>query len=215
LILQRRGVGLGDLLTLENLQLDLGIIGPDSLGGQMQTWYHHQAPRGWSHQLEDEPGVALRYGRSWLIALPSLDQHYFDIIPHAGLSAGNVDTSFRVGAMLRAGWNIPDDFGVQAIDSLTTSEGGWSASQSNRDWGFYVFSGVEGRAQLYTAFLDGNIFHDSHHVDKEPFVGEWRSGLVLVLKRLELAYTHVLRTEDFRKQTVGQTYGSMTIRYKF
>jgi lipid A 3-O-deacylase len=215
LILQRRGAGAGGYLTLENFQLDAGIIGPESFADQVQTWYHHQAPAGWDNQLEDEPGLALKYGRAWLIPLPSAQERSFDVLPHAGLSVGNVDTSFRAGTTLRVGWNLPEDFGVQPIDSLFTTEGGRSSTRAGRRWGFYAFSGVEGRAVLYTVFLDGNTFRDSHHVDKEPWVGEWRSGLVLVLDRVELAYAHCFRTREFEGQPEGQVFGSFCVKIKF
>jgi lipid A 3-O-deacylase len=215
LILQRRGVGLGGYVTLENYQLDLGIVGPDSEAEQAQIWIHHHVPRGWKYQIHDEPGMALKYGRAWLIPLPSQEDHYVDLIPGGGLSVGNVDTSFRAGVTLRAGWNLPEDFGIQQIDSLITTEGGWSPSRQGRRWGGYIFSGVEGRAELYSVFLDGNAFRDSASIGKQPFVGEWRSGAALVLNRLEIAYTHVFRTREFEHQPEGQTFGSLTVKYKF
>ena len=215
LILQRRGMGAGDYLTLENFQMDLGVIGPHSFANNVQTWYHHDAPRGWKNQLDDELGVALKYGRAWLIPVPSSAQRYLDIIPHGGLSAGNVDTSFRAGTTLRFGWNLPDDFGAQPIDSLFTTEGGSSPSRVARRWGFYAFSGVEGRAVLYNAFLDGNAFRDSPHVDKEPFVGEWQGGLALALDRVEIVYTHFFLTREFKEQPEGQVYGSLCVKVNF
>jgi len=214
-ILQRRGIGLGNYLTLENFQLDIGIVGVQSEAEQLQTWWHTHTPAGWKNQLRDEPGFDLKYGRAWLITIPSDQERNFDIIPHAGLSAGNVDTSFRAGTTLRAGWNLPQDFGVQPIDSLFTTEGGRSPSREGRRWGFYFFSGVEGRAVLYNEFLDGDAFRASPHVDKEPFVGEWRSGLVFVFDRVEIAYTHILLTREFELQPQGQIYGSLSLRYNF
>src|SRR5205823_10726214 len=66
LIVQRRGLGTGEFLTLENFQVDLGVIGPDALADNVQSWYHHHLPPGWKNQLHDEPGIALKYGRAWL-----------------------------------------------------------------------------------------------------------------------------------------------------
>jgi lipid A 3-O-deacylase len=212
LILQRRGVGAGDYLTLENFQMDLGVIGPESFADHVQTWFHHDSNPGWKNQLKDEPGLALKYGRAWLIPVPPREQRYLDIMPHGGLSAGNVDTSFRAGTTLRFGWNLPDDFGAQPIDSLFTTEGGWSPSRVGRRWGFYAFSGVEGRAVLYDVFLDGNAFRDSHHVDKESFVADWHGGLALVLDRVELVYTHLFLTREFKAQPEGQVYGSLCVK---
>jgi hypothetical protein len=215
LILQRRGLGLGGYLTLENFQLDLGIVGPDSGAAQVQTWFHHIAPRGWDNQLPDEPGFAFKYGRAWLIPIPSTERRFLDIIPAAGFSAGNIDSSFRADTTLRAGWNLPEDFGAQPISSVITTEGGRSPSRRGQRWGFYVFSGVEGRAVLYTDFLDGTAFRESHSIEKNAFVGEWHSGAVLVFDRVEIAYTHIFSTHEFEKQPEGHVFGSLTIKCKF
>ena len=213
--LQRRGLGWGGFLTLEGLELQLGVIGPNSYADNMQTWWHHQAPRGWEYELDDEPGIALRYGRAWLITPPFDGQRYFDLIPHGGLSVGNVDTSFRAGATVRTGWNLPDDVSIQSINSVIPSAGGWSPSAAGGRWGFYIFGGVEGRAVLYNAFLDGNAFSDSHHVDKETWVAECRAGFVLLFDRLEFAYTQILQTREFEKQPEAQVYGSFALRVNF
>jgi len=219
LILQRRGLTAGEQPTLESFQLDLGIIGPESLAEEAQTWVHKvrgfNLPQGWAHQLKTEPGFALKYQRSWLFSPAHQDRRFLDLIPHTGFSLGNVETSARLGATLRLGWNLPDNFGVQTIDSLVTTEGGWSSSRAGGHWGFYLFSGVEGRAILYTAFLDGNLFRDGHDVNKEPFVGEWKSGCVFLLRRIEAGYTYVHRTREFIKQTEQDRYGSLFIKYKF
>jgi hypothetical protein len=195
--------------------LDIGIVGPHSYAENFQTWFHYHTPPGWKNQLPDEPGFALKYGRAWLISIPATRDRYFDIIPYAGASGGNVDSSFRAGTTLRAGWNLPEDFGAQPIDSVFTTEGGLSRSQQGCRWGAYVFSGVEGRAVLYNEFLDGTAFRDSHHIDKEPFVGYWRSGLVVMLNRIEVAYTHLFYTHEFVGQPAPHIYGSLTIKVKF
>jgi lipid A 3-O-deacylase len=218
-ILQRRGLIAGDHPMLESFQVDFGVIGPASGAEEAQMLFHQISksaiPEGWSHQLKDEPGLALKYQRSWLFSPAQRSTRYFDFIPHAGASLGNVETSFRLGSTTRLGWNLPDDFGVQTIDSLITSEGGWSPSRTGGHWGFYVFTGVEGRAVLYTAFLDGNLFRDSSHVAKEPLVGEWKSGFVFTLRRFEAGYTFVHRTPEFVRQIREDRFGSLFIKYKF
>jgi hypothetical protein len=78
-----------------------------------------------------------------------------------------------------------------------------------------VFSGVEGRAVLRNEFVDGTAFRDSHSIESEPFVGEWRSGLALVFDRIELTYTHICRTREFKGQPDGQAYGSFCVKVNF
>jgi lipid A 3-O-deacylase len=219
LVLQRRGLAANRWLSLDHFQLDVGIIGPEALGEDAQNWVHRvrgfEEALGWDHQLETEPGVALKYQRSWLLTTPLDRPRWFDLIPHAGASVGNVDTSLRAGLTFRAGWNLPEDFGFQTIDSLGTLEGGWSESRTMSRWGVYGFGSLEGRAVFYSTFLDGNLFHNSHHVEKEILTGDFRGGIVLVLRRIELALTYIFRTPEFIGQTEDDSFGSFAFKYKF
>jgi len=219
LILQRRGPPRGEQLTKESFQLDIGIIGPQSLAEDAQKSFHKlgpsDTPKGWKHQLETEPGFVLKYQRSWRLSASDPVRRFFDFIPQAGASLGNVNTSAQLGATLRLGWNLPDDFGAQTIDSLTAPGGGCSRTPKDRQWGFYLFSGVEGATVLYNAFLDGNLFRESQQVAKEPFVGEWRSGVVFVLRRVEVGYACVYRSREFVKQAEHDRFASAFFKYKF
>lgn len=219
-VLQRRGFfGQAEWPVLESFQIDLGIIGPHSYGEEVQKGVHEfrgfATPRGWRHQLKDEPGVALKYQRSWLFS-PNVDgARWVDLIPHAGLSLGNVETSFRVGAMLRLGVNLPPDFGVSTISSLAPTEGGRPATSAASRFGFYVFTAGEAWTVLYTAFLDGNLFQRGHRVDKQFFVTERKAGIVFVLDHVELALTYAYRTPQFVGQREDDGYGSILLKVKF
>jgi lipid A 3-O-deacylase len=219
-VLQRRSTtGSSGWPVLENFQIDAGIIGPDSLAEETQTavheFRHFATPRGWRNQLHDEPGLAVKYQRSWLFSPTLAESRFVDLIPQAGVSLGNVETAFRIGATLRLGVNIPADFGVTTISSLTTTEGGRVANQTASRYGFYVFTSGEAWTVLYTAFLDGNLFRRSHHVEKMPFVAERKAGIVLVLDHVELAVTYAYRTPQFVGQKEDDGYGSVSLKIKF
>ena len=218
-ILQRRGLMAGRWPVLENFQLDIGVIGPSSLAEETQNAVHElrdlEPARGWRHQLHDEVGIALKYERSWLFASTPHGPRSWDIIPHAGFSLGNVETSFRAGAMLRLGVNLPDDFGPRTISALTSAQGGWSAARERGKYGIYVFGDVDSWTVLYTAFLDGNLFRSSHGIEKHPFVFETKGGIVLVLNRVELSATYVYRTPQFAGQRAHDGYGSFAAKVKF
>ena len=218
MILQRRGM-LGEWPVLENFQVELGVIGPHSLAEETQTAVHEfrgfDIPQGWRNQLHDEPGLALKYQRSWLFSPSTSGPRWVDLIPQAGLSVGNVETSFRAGAMVRFGINLPNDFGVATITSVGTTEGGWSEKRSTGRYGFYVFGAAESSTVLYTVFLDGNTFRSSPSIDKRTLVAEARYGAVLVLNRVELALTYVFRTPEFVGQTKDDAYGSLMLKIKY
>jgi len=218
-ILQRRGFLHEKWPVLENFQLDIGLIGPHAFAKETQTWVHEvrgfETPRGWHHQLHEEPGIALKYQRSWLFSPNTSGSRWIDLIPHTGMSLGNVETSFRAGGTLRLGVNLPDDFGVSTISSLTTTEGGWSRQRTTRKWGFYFFTGGEVSTVAYTAFLDGNLFRHSHHVEKETFVAEWKVGVGFLMDLVGLGISYVYRTPQFVGQKREDAYGSITLKIKF
>ena len=218
-IWQRRGRTADRWPTLESFQADLGIIGPAALGREAQTWIHEvrgfQLPKGWSHQLHNEPGLALKYQRSLRFSAGAADRRWLDFLPHGGFSLGNVETSVRLGALLRCGWRLPDNFGHPNIHSLVTAEGGWSQTAHNPRFGVFAFTALEGRLVGYTSFLDGNLFHTSHHVEREPWVAELRTGVGMTLWRIEGGFALSYRTREFMKQTENNRYGSLFLSLRF
>lgn len=217
LIWQRRGDTTPHLATLDHLELDLGIIGPESLAKDAQIWVHEirafDIPRGWRNQLDTEPGLALRAIRKWRAGIRS-DRLSAEILPELGACLGNVGTFAVAGATLRAGFNVPDDFGVETIDSLASYSGGRKAT--DQFWfGLYGFAGVEGRAVAYTAFLDGNLDGNSHNVNKYPFMADVKTGVVLVFPWVDVALTYVHRTREYEGQGSPDRFGSLSANAKF
>ena len=197
----------------KNFEINLGIIGRESYAEEAQTEIHRARgfplPNGWDNQLKTEPGLALRYSRLWLFRAAN-EGKAADLIPHYGASLGNVATYANAGITLRAGYNIPEDFGAQTIDTTPVETG-----TRHPKWGLYFFGGCDGRAIAYNAFLDGNLFHKSHHVDKNFLVADVRYGAAIILKKLELNYSYVFRSKEFHKQQDTDAFGSLTLKYKF
>lgn len=217
LILQRRGVSFGDKLTQEEFGFDAGVIGPWSLAKEAQIWVHETRdiplPKGWKRQLENEPGVQLKYSRAVRALQRGREDLGFDLTPHLGISLGNVETSVRLGGTLRAGWNLPDDFTFRTIDSLGTPGGARFGERAA--WSIYGFASVEGRAVAFNETLDGNMWHESESVQKEPFVANATLGVALVFKQLELGYTQTFRSPEFRGQTEHNSFGSIYGTWRF
>lgn len=222
LILQRHGTNafLGQIFgqhrSLENLEMSLGVVGPWALGEEAQTWIHRirgfDLPQGWDNQLENEPAIQFRYTRMWDHRTPANWEPFsIGLIPHWGLNVGTVHVFGNLGATVRMGLNVPLDFGTTTIDAPTVEAGNGRSSR----WGFYVFGGVDGRAVAWNTFLDGNLFHESHSVDKEHLVADLKLGAVLVLKRAELGYTYVQRTHEYRGQSQDDAFGSISLKCKF
>jgi hypothetical protein len=217
-IWQRRGM-LGErMAALDSAELDLGIVGRAALGEDAQTWVHQvrgfEVPKGWHHQLRNEPAVQLRLARQWRFSAGARDGFSADVIPELGASLGNVATTGNAGAVVRFGFNVPDDFGVQTIDSLPSNSDARSAEDRNR-FGLYGFAGVEGRLVGYTTFLDGNMFRASHSIEKQWWVADFKIGCVAVFKYCDVWFSYVLRTREFVGQGDTNTFGSAGISVKF
>jgi hypothetical protein len=201
---------------LDQLQLQLGVVGPAALGRQAQTWVHSivgsNRPRGWDHQLHNEPGIVLFYQRSWRVFSADFWGLSFDATPHLGAAVGNVFTYANGGGTLRLGWNLPNDYGAPRI------EPGLSGSdffEPQADFGFYFFTGVDGRAVARNIFLDGNTFRDSRSVDKNILVGDAQVGAALVFRAVRLAYSYVFRTPEFEGQNNADKFGSLSLSVRF
>ncbi|MFW6372803.1 MAG: lipid A deacylase LpxR family protein [Thermodesulfobacteriota bacterium] len=205
---------------LDTLELTLGLVGPASLAEESQKLVHDildiDSPEGWDNQLDNEPGIALTWQRSWRAVADGGSFGWgWDLIPHFGVTLGNISTFANAGFGLRFGYNVPQDFGTSLIRPaatvlVPTAESDPRLSQK-RDFGIVWFARAEGRGVAYNVFLDGNTFEDSHSVDKEYFVADLSAGISILYKSVKLSYAQVYRTEEFEEQDGGHTFGSVAL----
>lgn len=204
---------------LDNLQLDIGILGPAALGSPVQEFVHDlidsRDPSGWDNQLKNEPGFVLFYERKWRSIMEFdtfLPGYGVDATPHVGAALGNVFTYGAGGLTLRFGKNLPSDYGSPRI---RPSLPGSNFFVSDGSFGWYLFAGIEGRAIARNIFLDGNTFRDSHSVDKRNLVGDLQVGAAVTMGDWRLSYTQVYRTREFDQQDSGDVFGSLNVSYRF
>lgn len=209
-----------DHRMLENLELDLGVVGPAALGQQMQNDFHQligaATAKGWGHQLENEPGLMLSYERTWRFARPLGDGLAVDVLPQLGATVGNVMTYGEAGALLRFGRNLGADYGPARIRPAPSGTDYFNPAGLDGNLGLYGFVGFQGRFVGRNIFLDGNSFRKSPSVDKEPLVADLTAGVSSFWSRrlrLDLAVVH--RTAEFEHQRGGDTYGGLDLSFAF
>ena len=136
----------------------------------------------------------------------------FNVLPHVGTDLGTVRVSGNLGVAARLGWNLPDDFGMQTIDSpLVLSNG-----REQGPLGVYLLGQVEGRAVGRNAFLDGNLYKASAHIGKKPLGADFIYGLGLSCgKHFEASWSFVTRTREFDGQSGKDQFGSLTAKFKW
>lgn len=207
-----------DDVTLEHIQIDLGVIGPSAQGEELQTWVHDLTDsaeaNGWDNQLRDEFTVQFTLRKKW-----RMFEHDFqigdavltmDTIPQVGLALGTVKRHVEGDFTLRLGHNLPDDFGPGRIadpDSFT--------GEPVPGLGMYGFVRLGGRAIEHEVFLDGNNFRDSHFVTKRPFVGEVQAGVNLIYHigrwSFDAGWSITYLTEQFEQANGTHCFGAWTL----
>jgi len=189
----------------KSVELQLGVVGPAAGGAEVQKWVHEvmddKDPKGWAHQLRNEPGVSASFLWQKRFARRS---RTFDVVPSFGLAVGNVQTYALTGVTLRLGQNIAG-FPSRPIEAARVSAG-----ELRDDHGTcygmhffsecYLFLGGEARYMARNVFLDGNTWrHGGPHVDRVPLVFDIVAGLRLRIPQwgLTFTYTGVRRTKEF------------------
>lgn len=197
---------------MDQLQLQLGMIGPASLAEDAQKFVHSiiyvPKPKGWPLQLCDEPGLELTFDRAWRYDLLSMRGLDFDVMPHAGAAIGNVYDYANAGLMVRGGYALPRDFGPMRLDP---SLPGSNFFEPTNPFSAYVFAGIDARAVAHNIFLDGNTFQASRSVDRNILVGDLLIGAAIETDWARVSFTHVFRTKEFRTQTSTDQFGAVTI----
>lgn len=210
-----------DSRTQTSVQLSLGVVGPSAYGEEAQKLVHKiidsPDPKGWDHQLHDEPAVLLSLERRWVVPSEPIwgTKLRADMTPHVGAALGNVFTHAAAGLTLRFGEPPRFDYGPPRLQPHTPGSEYYAPRDPDDTFGWYVFAGAEGRAVARNIFLDGNTFRDSPSVDKELFVGDLSAGVVLTFDDVRVSYVQVLRSKEFEGQDGVSLFGAFSVGYRF
>ena len=158
--------------------------------------------------------MLLKYGQVWRYSPTDGTARFFDVLPRAGFEAGNVAVFGAAGVTARLGVNLPQDFGIQILDSPASANGGMN--QETHWFACYVFAGADGRCVLRDITLDGNTFRHSQSVEKYNFVNDLSWGVAVDLFRhCELSWTQVTRSKQFHTQQNKDVFGSINAKFQF
>lgn len=205
--------------TLDVLALEFGVVGPASMAEETQTLVHEiigaPEPRGWDTQLENEFAFRALYESKYQFEGDLLVEPFgleVDFAPHWNVSLGTIDTSAGVGATVRLGQDLGDDYGPPRIRPAVSSPG-FFRDVSGASW--YIFGGIEGRAVARNLFIEGNTFGGVDGVDPKRFVADLQAGAAVQFRGFEVAYTHVFRTQEYDGQDSPAQFGSVNLRFRF
>lgn len=216
--IQKRGSTAKQIPYLDVWSASIGLIGPASLAKDAQDWFHQfsnqRVSDGWNYQLHNEPFGNLKWIRAWRIAHPIAGTFTGQLLPHAGLQAGSLQSFATTGAQYRLGWNLPDDFGWRTIDDAVPLSGGRVRSVQPTH-SLHLLVQVDGRLVANNTLLDGNNFRDSASVSRHAGYADGRVGLVYSWRRAEVAYVQSIRSPEFDGQESWHSFGSLSLGYKW
>lgn len=205
--------------VVDQVTIQAGVIGPDAGGEFVQNHWHAliggDKAEGWDNQIGNEPGLVVSYDHRRRALLEMKNSRIgVDITPTYGFSLGNIQTNARAGLTLRFGEDLKSDYGPPRIRPALAGSGYFVPADDGFSW--YFYAGAEARAVAYDAFLDGRMFHDGDpYVDSKVFVGDFQAGLVTQIRHVQIAYTYVVRTEEFEGQDGAQRFCAISLSAKF
>lgn len=210
--------------SMDSFRFEAGIVGPHSFAGDIQKFLHRTFgwtyPEGWAHQLKDEPFLGVAYDRRWKLRAAAASRGLdWEIIGHGGANLSNLFSGLGGGLEIRAGWNLPSDFGTSLLGAASSAgalfeDPKWLRPGSDHA-GFHVFAGLEVHAVARDLLLDGNTFRSSYRVDKLPLTADITTGLALRHKRLKASMIYAYQTRRFRGQELKPFIGSLSLALLF
>jgi hypothetical protein len=193
---------------MEHFELNLGVIGPSAHGGEVQTFIHdlvrQPEPDGWENQIDDEFAIDFTWFKRqradglFFRHTPNFDSHL-----EYGFTAGSVHRNVLLGIIVRAGINLPNDFGPGRLEAPDCA----IVPDSDKLKHFYLFSRLGGKLVEHDRFLTG--------LDEEPAVGQLQVGTAFQYKTFEITYSQTFLTREYREQPDADSYASIVLSYRF
>ncbi len=188
--------------SLDELELAAGVTGEPALGKLAQSIAHAINERytreanGWDTQVGFEPGVLLRYRRSWLARTVAIRGPGVELQPYMGAAAGNILTNAEAGLQARIGFAMSHPWHAPSWDARAPFE-------------IFILGGARQEFVARNFSLDGNTVDPDRAVEREPLVGEHSVGFGVRLGRVSLAWRAVTRSREYASGPKHHSYGIM------
>ena len=202
-------------VRLTSLGLEIGWIGPgtgaECFQKTVHNWIDSPDPRGWGHQLKNEPLLGLRFDHRWrMVRTEPARGPVIDIIPHAGFGLGTTQTYLTTGGQIRLG-KVPKNFGTSMRISAVNDTPNIQTKKLRL--GLYGFLDLFGMLVIRDILLDGNTFRQSHLVDKHMIRGYACLGVGFLLNRTILTAKAVFESKQFPTQKKAHGYVSFCLSF--
>ncbi len=196
---------------MEQISLNIGIVGPASLAREAQDLIHSITNNGyyngWNTQIRNEIIFNLYYKSMYRFPI----NEYFDILPYGIAALGNAHTYIEIGAKFRAGYGLDGDFGLQTaqVDSIG------SVSHSDNMRAYFQF-GFSERFVLRNIFLQGNTIGGvQSDLDLNRAIYGIELGAVFAWRGYALSYLYSYKRREFVTQLANHSYATIRLEVSF
>lgn len=197
---------------MEQIFLDIGIIGNAALGQETQDIIHSLTnnPKlpGWRHQIKNEFIFNIYYKAMY--RFPIID-NIIEILPYGILALGNAHTHLEIGVKLRIGWGLHGDFGIPK--AITGHIGSTSI---NDDFRIYIQGGFGERLIGRNIFLQGNTIGGYQSLVALNYaIYEAEIGVLVAWKGCALSFMFSNRQKEFVQQLRNHNYATLRLEISF
>jgi len=179
-------------------EIQIGVIGPASLGGDLQISFHNSVPtndepQGWQYQIRNDLLLNIMASvEKRMVTSPNAD-----INLRASGSLGTVFTYITGGLWFRTGWFQP------YFSSLGFSTRRINIEKHRRNFQCYIFLGTDGKLVGYDATLQGGIFNRTSpytlsgaEINRLVFMGS--GGLIISYGGVQLKGEQLMLSPEYQ-----------------
>lgn len=198
------------------LGIQIGNIGPASLGRQIQEGFHKltktYAPNCWKYQLNNELGLNTSLAFNQLLYRSA--QNRTDMQWNAYANLGNTFTGAGLGMSFRIG-RLNQLFQSTYNRSVITEE---VSTPKLHESELFLFAKPQLDLVVYDATVSGGLFRK----DKGPIVFEskrWVAsqeiGCMYSKRRFSAQISYIFKTDEIKSAALSDHYGSISTAFRF
>jgi len=171
-------------------ELKLGVVGPSSLGQQVQTSIHEIEPVGWQNQINND--IVIDYQILFKKGLYNSSLIDLNIIANGNI--GTIFNKFGGGIDLRFGHFTPFYSGPLSFIEYVNPAGHLQ---------YWIFFKAKGNLVAYDATMQGGIFNKENPYtlaanDLNRFVLDASIGIALYYNNIGIEYEHYYLSPEFK-----------------
>lgn len=192
----------------------LGYVGPNALGEEMQRSFHdvfgYRNVYGWEYQIKN--ALAIQANVFYSVKIAPKKESQIDLQVQAKANVGTIFNSITVGPLAR--------FSLKKLLPVYTSNLYDGSLRSDKNYEeeseFYFYISPKLNYQAYDATIQGSMFNNSSPVTfpLESFRFNGEAGLKFRKNQWNLSYAFVYRGREAKNRVIqGYFFGSIGIGY--